>query len=418
MNNDTFTIKFKGVLDRVATRKSLESDISKMEKLLKPKKTSLGSTRDIIKSNLGDKKRELNKQNKYEALREKVEKFRLSETRKLVKQGMGFEKARKEAHRRSLMSDKDRRKLEYSNIKQEKKAIRGKALAKVITIAIGTAIGKAIFGAFSKATGGAFNFAKKSVEESAQTKRDTKISSKMFSKGEYSTLYKKIAGTKSFEKDTEIADFLRKSAVLKSSLKNLGLAGDKNALSSVVDLASKLKSSGLYSGNDDAIGAVSELLKGNASGLFSMLNQLEGVGDKYNDLATMSFEASSGTDPASRIRVIEQILADLPKDLLQDSSSRDAIGSNLAKFENSVQNLTAKILEPALVLINKLLDWINNFNLQTSIIDPIKGAITSIFSLDALIARLRSILPSWAGGDSGASLKEIQERDSSTTAPH
>ncbi|MBW6186278.1 DUF759 family protein, partial [Pseudomonas aeruginosa] len=35
--NDKFTIKFKGILDHASTRKSLENDISRIEKLIKPK---------------------------------------------------------------------------------------------------------------------------------------------------------------------------------------------------------------------------------------------------------------------------------------------------------------------------------------------------------------------------------------------
>nr|WP_051480114.1 DUF759 family protein [Borrelia coriaceae] len=113
--NDKFTIKFKGVLDHATTRKSLERDISKLENLIKPKRTSLGSTKDFIKYNLQEKKRELKNQTKYEKLRDKVEKFRLSETKKLIKQGYTFQKAQREAFKRSTMSSEDLRTLEYKN---------------------------------------------------------------------------------------------------------------------------------------------------------------------------------------------------------------------------------------------------------------------------------------------------------------
>ncbi|AHH05961.1 Hypothetical protein BOM_1418, partial (plasmid) [Borrelia miyamotoi FR64b] len=45
--NDKFTIKFKGILDHASTRKSLENDISRIEKLIKPKRIRLGSTKDF-----------------------------------------------------------------------------------------------------------------------------------------------------------------------------------------------------------------------------------------------------------------------------------------------------------------------------------------------------------------------------------
>ncbi|ACN53090.1 conserved hypothetical protein (plasmid) [Borreliella valaisiana VS116] len=55
--SDKFTIKFKGILDHAATKKSIEQDITKMEKYLKPRKSSLDSTKDIVKNNLADKKK-------------------------------------------------------------------------------------------------------------------------------------------------------------------------------------------------------------------------------------------------------------------------------------------------------------------------------------------------------------------------
>ncbi|WP_434757179.1 DUF759 family protein (plasmid) [Borrelia puertoricensis] len=98
--DNKFTIKFKGILDHASTKKTLERDISKLEENLKPKLSSLKSTKDIIKANLKDKNAELAKQNKYERLRERVEKFRLTETKKLMKQGHSFEKAKREAFKR------------------------------------------------------------------------------------------------------------------------------------------------------------------------------------------------------------------------------------------------------------------------------------------------------------------------------
>ncbi len=144
--SDKFTIKFRGILDHASTKKAIEQDITKMEKYLKPKKSSLGSTKDIVKNNLSDKKKELSRQSKFESLRERVEKYRLTQTKKLIKQGMGFEKAKKEAFRRSLMSDKDKRRLEYKELAKESKAkskmlaaSQGKGL--VAKIAIGSAWG-------------------------------------------------------------------------------------------------------------------------------------------------------------------------------------------------------------------------------------------------------------------------------------
>lgn len=103
----------------------------------------MGSTKDIVKNNLSDKKKELSRQSKFESLRERVEKYRLTQTKKLIKQGMGFEKARKEAFKRSLISDKDKKRLEYKELAKESKtknkmivASQGKGLVPKIAISI------------------------------------------------------------------------------------------------------------------------------------------------------------------------------------------------------------------------------------------------------------------------------------------
>ncbi|OJH14327.1 hypothetical protein ER70_09460, partial (plasmid) [Borreliella bissettiae] len=188
--SDKFTIKFKGILDHAATKKAIEQDISKMEKYLKPKKSSLGSTKDIVKNNLSDKKKELNRQSKFESLRERVEKYRLTQTKKLMKQGMGFEKARKEAFKRSLMSDRDKRRLEYKELAKESKAkskilaaSQGKGL--VAKIAIGSALGNVIGNAVSKVGGGLigfmYGFAKKAVENKSKEEQLKQLNNVFYS---------------------------------------------------------------------------------------------------------------------------------------------------------------------------------------------------------------------------------------------
>ncbi|MBB6213868.1 DUF759 family protein (plasmid) [Borreliella californiensis] len=187
--SDKFTIKFKGILDHAATKKAIEQDISKMGKYLKPKKSSLGSTKDIVKNNLSDKKKELSRQSKFESLRERVEKYRLTQTKKLMKQGRGFEKARKEAFRRSLMSDRDKRHLEYKELAKESKAkskmiaaSQGKGL--VAKIAIGSALGNVIGNAVSRVGGGIFGFAfgwiKKSVEAISKKEKAQKLNTAFY----------------------------------------------------------------------------------------------------------------------------------------------------------------------------------------------------------------------------------------------
>ncbi|WP_210376285.1 DUF759 family protein, partial [Borreliella burgdorferi] len=187
------------------TKKAIEQDISKMEKYLKPKKSSLGSTKDIVKNNLSDKKKELSKQSKFESLRERVEKYRLTQTKKLMKQGMGFEKARKEAFKRSLMSDRDKRRLEYKELAKESKAkskmlaaSQGKGL--VAKIAIGSALGNVIGNAMSKVGGGLigflYGFMKKSVEDNSKKEKLQQLNNVVYGTKERDNILKEIGKMK------------------------------------------------------------------------------------------------------------------------------------------------------------------------------------------------------------------------------
>uniref|UniRef100_UPI001AEDBECE DUF759 family protein n=1 Tax=Borreliella valaisiana TaxID=62088 RepID=UPI001AEDBECE len=255
----------------------------KMEKYLKPKKSSLGSTKDIVKNNLSDKKKELSRQSKFESLRERVEKYRLTQTKKLIKQGMGFEKARKEAFRRSLMSDKDKRRLEYKELAKESKAkskmlaaSQGKGL--VAKIAIGSALGNIIGNAMSKAAGGLLGFAKKAVEEKSKTNRAKLLNSAFFEKDERNTIMGTLKGMKGFERDLEKEEFLNQASVFKGTLRDLGMLNLDN-LKKAVEFSAALKSSGAMSG-EDAVKAVNSLLSGEGDELFDLLKK-SGVGDKY-----------------------------------------------------------------------------------------------------------------------------------------
>ncbi|ATH10620.1 DUF759 family protein (plasmid) [Borreliella burgdorferi] len=411
--SDKFTIKFKGILDHAATKKAIEQDISKMEKYLKPRNSSLGSTKDIVKNNLSDKKKELSRQSKFESLRERVEKYRLTQTKKLIKQGMGFEKARKEAFRRSLMSDKDKRRLEYKELAKESKAkskmlaaSQGKGL--VAKIAIGSALGNIISNAMSKVGGGLLGFAKKAVEEDTKTKR-TQLLNKAFydDPKEKEGLLKIIGGMKGFERDLEKEEFLNQASVFKGTLRDLDMLNETN-LKNAVEFAAMLKSSGAMS-SEDAVKAVNSVLGGDGSELFDLLKK-SGVGDKYIEDAKMAWQSGAQVDLDSRITKMMEMFKDFKSfGLTKKVNNAESIQSNLASAEQTLQNLTTTVLDPILGLVNKITKYFEGFKFETHIINPIIDGIKSIFNLNYFFAKLKSMLPGWMGGDEGAALKKLQE---------
>ncbi len=418
--SDKFTIKFKGILDHAATKKAIEQDISKMEKYLKPKKSSLGSTKDIVKNNLSDKKKELSRQSKFESLRERVEKYRLTQTKKLIKQGMGFEKARKEAFRRSLMSDRDKRRLEYKELAKESKAkskmlaaSQGKGL--VAKIAIGSALGNIISNAMSKVGGGLLGFAKKAVEEDTKTKRTKLLNSAFFTDNERNMIMGNkdkntkgiLDGMKGFERDLEKEEFLNQASVFKGTLRDLDMLNETN-LKNAVEFAAMLKSSGAMS-SEDAVKAVNSVLGGDGSELFDLLKK-SGVGDKYIEDAKRAWQGGAQVDLESRITKMMEMFENFKSfGLTKKANTAEIIQSNLASAEQTLQNLTTTVLDPLLDLINKITNYFKDFTFETHIIEPIINGIKSIFNLNYFFAKLKSMLPGWMGGDEGAALKKLQE---------
>ncbi len=384
--SDKFTIKFKGILDHAATKKAIEQDISKMEKYLKPRNSSLGSTKDIVKNNLSDKKKELSRQSKFESLRERVEKYRLTQTKKLVKQGMGFEKARKEAFRRSLMSDKDKRRLEYKELAKESKAkskmlaaSQGKGL--VAKIAIGSALGNIISKAMSKVGGGLLGFAKKAVEEDTKTKRTQLLNSAFFTDNERDMIVGNkdkntkgiLDGMKGFERDLEKEEFLNQARAFKGILRDLDKLNSTN-LKNAVEFAAMLKSSGAMS-SEDAVKAVKSVLGGDGSKLFELLKNSK-VGYKYIEDAKRAWQGGAEVDLESRITKMMEMFKDFKSfGLTEKVNSAESIQSNLASAEQTLQNLTTTVLEPILDLIKKITNYFKDFTFKTHIIDPIMKAI-------------------------------------------
>ncbi|ACN93242.1 conserved hypothetical protein (plasmid) [Borreliella finlandensis] len=391
--SDKFTIKFKGILDHAATKKAIEQDITKMEKYLKPKKSSLGSTKDIVKNNLSDKKKELSRQSKFENLRERVEKYRLTQTKKLMKQGMGFEKARKEAFKRSLMSDRDKRRLGYKELVKESKA-KSKMLAAsqgkrlVAKIAIGSALGNIISNAISKIGGGILGFAKKAVEETSKTNKKKLLNSAFYTGKERDMLIKGtekekgiFSGLKGFERNLEKEEFLNQASVFKGTLRDLGKLNFHN-LKKSMEFAAVLKSSGAMS-SEDAVKAVNSLLSGDGSELYDILKNTWGeeIANKYTEDAKKAWQSGAEVDLESRISKMLEMLGDYKSyGLTKKADTKEEIDSNLASAEQTLSNLTTNVLEPILDLVKKITEYLKGFTFQTHVIEPFFKGLKSLFA--------------------------------------
>ncbi|AHH11520.1 DUF759 family protein (plasmid) [Borrelia coriaceae] len=413
MNDTNFTIKFKGVLDHAITRKALEQDIAKLEKLIKPKRTSLGSTKDILKHNLSQKKTELSKQTKYERLRENVEKFRLKETKKLVKLGYKFEDARKKAFKRSLMSDKDMRQLEYEEMKsgKHKDAALRKAMKKRMSagggpgvggIALGTALGAAVGGAAAMVAQGAFDFALGALEKKAKVSKLGAVTSRLFTKGEKSLIDQNLKDLSGFEGDLEREEFLNAAGVLRKELQFLGQNTQQN-LQSAVMFAARLKSTGVVEDSSSAVTAVVEFLQGKSGPLYDIMSSFKEFTNKYNEQSKMEYNTLA-TSQALEYRV------DQLKEVIKDwnllgipnyTSTTEKTKSSIKKTQEKVSELTSKALQPLLDAVLKIVEWAEGFSFKTHISDPLIESLKSFFGninewlKKMTMKMLKLVLPSW-----------------------
>ncbi|AHH11948.1 Hypothetical protein BCO_0900164 (plasmid) [Borrelia coriaceae ATCC 43381] len=227
-----------------------------------------------------------------------------------------------------------------------------------------------------------------------------------------------LHGMKTFEQTKSIEEFLSKAGVIKGTLANLGLDNENNVLKSV-ELAAKLKASGIASSDDDAISSVIELLSGKGNAIFTMMSQFKKVRKDYLEQSQMQYEQGATLDLSSRTKMIEKVLKDFNSlNITQHASAADKAVSNIYKLDDELKELTAKVMDPLVKVTGDLLAWLKDFKFKTHIVDPLINGIKNIFSIDTLIARLKSILPKFLGGDGGESLAKLQEEsDKSVSTP-
>ncbi len=309
---------------------------------------------------------------------------------------MGFKKARKEAFKRSLMSDKDKRRLEYKELAKESKtknnmmaASQGKGL--VTKIAINIALGNVISNAISKVGGGLLGFTKKSVEETSKTNRKKLLNSAFFTKEERD----KIMGTKGkrgilggmrgFERDLEKEEFLHQEGVFKGTLRDLDKLSTDN-LKKAIEFSAMLKSSVTMS-SEDTVKAVNSLLSGEGYELFDLLKR-SGVGDKYIESAKKAWQSGAEVDLGPRITKMIEMMNDFKTlGITTKADTKEEIDSNLASAEQTPSNLANTVLNPLLKFIQMVTDYLNGFTFQTHVIEPFFKGLKILFAILPLVGQ-------------------------------
>ncbi|WP_024654495.1 DUF759 family protein, partial [Borrelia hispanica] len=400
MNNTGFTIKFKGVLDHASTKKSLEKDISILEKVLKPKRTRLDSTEKILKHNLKEKKAELAKISKYEKLKlaeqkkqeklkmeeqkrqKNIEKFKLQETKRLISQGMKFKKAKKIAIQRSTMSEKQLMDLEYKSLKKQSGFLnRTKRTAKEIgKIAVGTALGQVFGTTFQGGIGDAFNYAKRAIINNANVKKMNVITSRIFKTQEKAQLNNILQTIPGFNREIDREEFLNYAGILRKDLVSLGQNNEEN-LNKAVAFSARLKSTGVVNDNASAIAIVSEFLQGKGGSLYNIMGSFSKLTHKYNERNEMEYDILSSSQALSfRTDTLKKIIDDWNTlEFPKYASTEEKLKDDLIEAEDSFAKTTSELVKPLFAKLSQLATWFQDFTFKTHILDPMIKGLTSFF---------------------------------------
>ncbi|EEF84095.1 conserved hypothetical protein (plasmid) [Borreliella spielmanii A14S] len=229
-----------------------------------------------------------------------------------------------------------------------------------------------------------YGFMKKSIEDKAKQDKLKQLNSVVFKENERTKIWGALKGMKGFERDLEKEDLLRTASVLRGDLRELGFANEDNVVNAA-KLAALLRSTGLASDNESAVNTVSQLFKGNATEAFDKLKPIDDFGKKY--LETMKDKWELSTKEGGNLKLRPEKVLELIKDISSlkitgHSSDVNKAKSDLAKIEQTLENVTNNVLTPIISKISTFIDKVSNFNfsdLLKEIGDAIKNGISGAF---------------------------------------
>ncbi|MGF7102265.1 DUF759 family protein [Borreliella kurtenbachii] len=214
------------------------------------------------------------------------------------------------------------------------------------------------------------------------------LNSTVYNKEERNKIWGALKGMKGFERDLEKEDFLRTAIMLlKGPLRKLKL-NDKEGENVVnsAKLAAVLRSVGFASNNESAVGAVSQILKGNFTEAFNLLKPIDKFREKHLEAIKDKLEprTKEGRELHPRPQAIVDVINDiLSLKILGYSNEVQKAKSDLANIEQTFQNLTNDVLQPIISKVSTIIDTIIKFNFKKildDIVGSIKEAISSAFA--------------------------------------
>lgn len=345
-----------------------------------------------------EKKAREAKEKKHYNLREKVEKYRLSETKKLMKQGMSFEKARKTAFTKSLMSAKDLRALEYKELQENKKQAKKGSLASAMLKA--SFLGNLGASAATKGMSSIFGFIMESIFKKAEDARSRRAVAVTYDKKEQARIKEALA-TKTrqhaFATEKEQLDFMKATAGFKAEMMGIrGLTGIQKYQRQALELTADLV--GRYVTDlGTASQAVQSAIRGDFADLFNVVKVAIGNEKKLSTEQLEYFSNMQVHDPLARFKKIEEILRMVQNINKAGASQFDQAGASFRRLLDQIQTLIATSAEPVLKGIKMLIDFISNpientTKFFTSMFDNLTSSISQ--TLASAFSTIKSIAES------------------------
>ncbi|WP_148264249.1 DUF759 family protein [Borrelia crocidurae] len=330
--------------------------MKKLEK--KPFMHSFMPSHDLRKIEYKQIKAKERDEKKLTTFKKKVERFRLTETKRLMKQGYSFEKARKKAFMHSLTKDINSQKSEYESLKETKK--QQTLQSKVFW---GTFLGNMASSGSQKFAGGIVNFVWKAMSKKSDEDRMKKRVGYSYTDEEYANINSMLSKKVGFKLASERLDFLNKTSSFQSIIKNIGIYDGGQSMNTALELASDLVSRNLTDSNEQSAQITESALKGDFTPLYEIMRDIKGKGfkSKYSDRSLDLLQGDLINNPLARLDLLKMIHSDIKDNTTAGYASNfDAIKEDVKSIMDEIEDGISIASKPLVDIMKELINFIKD----------------------------------------------------------
>lgn len=382
------------------------------------------------------KSKSTTREQKLLKFQEKVEKFRLTQTKKLIKQGFSFEQARKKAYTQSLMSAKDLRSEEWQSLKKDNKLQKTQSKldkrnqsafmktlqdisrnTKFSRLTFASVVGSAI----NKTVSGIWGFLKASVKRNASLKQTQVMTTSMYGgKASYDQLKKRTFSDLPYVADDKKDEILKQASVLKGALSDIGEYTPANFEKYIKGVA-KLVSVG-YDTSQAVSVYESAIREGDFSGFKDITQSF--VSDKNTsplneeDVRRLALTGVSSEERLTNVDRIDKFLDPLVNDMRDSiaNSPEVQMTKTLKQLTDMEDRLVSQALEKAKTLMDEIQNILNEMNKGRSLWSILSEKLTTALTT-AFMDAWNSVKGSISNFFSNIKLSDLFSRQNKTNQP-